>query len=60
MAEQLSQGQHSALGRRILGHVGRDLIDMNGIEKPPQRMRWIGQAPVGKCVSSKEIAEFVP
>ena len=59
MAEYLTDRQRGSLRRRILRHIRGMLIDMDGVEKNPHGVRWIGEAPVSEGVGGKQMGELI-
>ena len=59
MKNQLSEGQHQAIARRVLRGIRgvRQLVER--LEVDPHWMRGVGEASVSKGLCGKEIAEFV-
>src|SRR5258708_6237000 len=55
----LANGQKYALGRVVLGDVGRSLIDLKRLEVNPHRVRWVGEPPVSKRIRHQQITELV-
>src|SRR5882757_6056466 len=55
----LADGQKNSLRWVIFGDVGRNLIDVKGLEVKPHRMRWVSQPAMRECICHQHIAEFV-